>query len=162
MGVVSDSSPLILLSAIGELNLLQSLYSIINVPDAVYEEITAAGAGLPGAQEISDAGWIHRHKVRNKRAVTKLMKATGLDRGESEAIILAQELGASLLIVDDGTARRYAKKKGMPITGAIGVLLAAKNNGLIQAVKPLLGELIAAGIWLDAETYQNALKIAGE
>lgn len=83
MNVVADSTPLISLAAIGALNLLQSLYGEIIIPEAVYREVTVAG--MPGAVEISRSPWIKRHSVTDRVAVEGLLRKARLDDGESEA-----------------------------------------------------------------------------
>ncbi|MFN2456338.1 MAG: DUF3368 domain-containing protein, partial [Pyrinomonadaceae bacterium] len=100
-------SPLIGLAAIGLFDLFDALYGKIHIPEAVYQEVVVTGVGRPGSKEVQSAPWIIRHKVTDQQAVTQLL-AKGLDQGESEAIIAAQELNAELIILDDREARRYA------------------------------------------------------
>src|SRR5437867_3151466 len=162
MSVVSNSSPLINLATIPSFDLLRLLYCTIDIPQAVYHEVVTLGAGRPGSQEVATSTWIHRHTVRQKRAVTQLMTIVGLDRGESEAIVLAQKLRSQLIILDDKGARNYAQQNQLTLTGTAGVLLAAKQRGIIPLVRPLLDALLAANVYLDATVYQAALHLAGE
>lgn len=161
MSVVSDASPLIGLSAIHSLDLLHKLYGTIHIPGAVYREVRR-GALRPGAKEIAAASWIKRHTVKNKNIMLPPILAAGLGEGESEAIALAVELGATLIILDDRDARNYAKAQGLFVTGTAGILVAAKANGLIAEVKPRLDALIGAGIYIDFAIYQATLRLAGE
>ncbi len=162
MIVISDSVALIGLSAIGALDLLNRLYGTVIVPDAVYQEVVVQGAGKPGAQVVAGASWIQVMTVRNKSDVDQLVSVIRLDRGESEAIVLAQEIEADLILLDDDKARRYARQQQLSITGTVGVLLVAKQQGLIPLVRPLLDALIAAGIYVDSHLYQRARQLAGE
>lgn len=162
MIVVSNSTPLIALSAIGQFSLLQSLYSNMAIPEAVYDEVVIAGAGKSGSQEVANAVWISKHIVLNQQAVTDLLNQTKLQIGESEAIILAQELNADLLILDDNNARKEAKTRNVSVTGTVGILLLAKQQGLIAVVKSSLDALLQSGFRLSTTTYQATLKLAGE
>src|SRR5690348_1227351 len=99
MSVVSNSSPLIALATIDSLDLLQALYGEIHIPEEVFTEVVIRGAGRPGASEVAGAGWIVRHAVVNRLVVAQLLES-GIDAGESEAIALATEVSARLLILD--------------------------------------------------------------
>jgi predicted nucleic acid-binding protein len=162
MTTVSNSSPLIGLSAIGSLNLLNSLYGTIHIPEAVYEEVVVKGHGRTGAQEVDVASWIIRHTVTDAREVTQLRDKAGLHQGESEAIMLAIELHASEVILDDPSARHYATEQKLPVIGTVGVLLVAKTKGLIPSVKSPLDALIAFGFRINPIIYQAVLRTAGE
>ena len=97
MSIVSNASPLINLARIGRLELLHKLYGEICIPEAVWHEVVIAGAGLPGATLVAAATWIKRHTVVNAVLVRALQQ--DLDAGESEAIALALELEADLLLM---------------------------------------------------------------
>ncbi|MGC9397212.1 MAG: hypothetical protein ACP5J4_20395 [Anaerolineae bacterium] len=96
MTVVSNASPLINLAPIGQLALLPALYDKICIPEAVWQEVVVAGQGLPGAEVIATATWITRYTVTNSTLVAALRQ--DLDAGEAEAIALALELQAELLL----------------------------------------------------------------
>ena len=85
-----------------------------------------------------------------------------LDKGEAEVIMLAKELKADLVIIDEKLARRYAQKEGLKVTGTLGILLKAKKLGLINAVKPLLNDMLDNGIWLNPMLIEEVLALAGE
>lgn len=93
--------------------------------------------------------------------VAQFRKA-GLDRGESEAIALALEIRAGLLLVDELAARKLARQHGLAITGVVGVLIDAKDAGLVVAIKPLLAKLVAAGFYCGPRLIAQALELAGE
>jgi len=85
-----------------------------------------------------------------------------LGAGESEAIVLAQELHAKYVLIDDALARRKAEHIGLRLTGTLGVLLMAKDAGLISAVKPIFGELRQTDFRMSDRVYQGVLSKAGE
>lgn len=95
MIVVSNTSPLTNLAAIGQFHLLRQLYGEIHIPHAVWDELNAQGVAWPGRDAVEAASWVYRDDVKNATAVTALLD--DLDRGEAEAILLALELGADLL-----------------------------------------------------------------
>jgi predicted nucleic acid-binding protein len=143
--VVSDASPLICLGAIRHFNLLRLLYGEVLIPEAVWPEIThapafATAASLHVAAEARDAGWLQVASAGNRPLITQL--ETVLDPGEAEAISLAVERSASLLLIDERDGRQVARTLGLPIIGTLGVLLRAKALGHTPAIKPLLTELV--------------------
>jgi len=90
------------------------------------------------------------------------MKSAKPHAGECEAIILAGELKADYVLLDDRSARKAAQQKRIPVMGTLGVLLVAKSLNLLPAVEPCLRELITAGHYVDSATYRNILTKAGE
>jgi len=161
MIVVANAGPLIaFLAQIGRLKLLQSLYSQLCIPPAVWDEVVVSGRGRPAAVEVSAAAWIHIAKVRDTTAVQLLRERLGA--GESEAIVLAIELKADLLVIDEARGRRVAEARGLDKTGTVGMLIVAKKRGLISAVSPLLDELQDADFCMSEELYQTARALAGE
>src|SRR5687767_5806272 len=123
MIVVSNSSPITNLAVIGRLELLRQLYSTIHIPDAVYDEIVVRGAGKPGSTEVQTEAWFKRQPVTNSALVALLR--SDLDDGEAEAVALASEVKADLLLLDDRAARSAAGGLGLKYVGLLGVLLEA-------------------------------------
>ncbi|CAN5860449.1 DUF3368 domain-containing protein [soil metagenome] len=161
MIVVSNTSPIINLAAVGHLNLLQQLYKEITIPEAVYREIVVVGTGQPGSHEVETASWIKSRKVSSQTSIA-LMEIE-LERGEAEAIALAAELSADLLLLDERRARRMASRLGLRYIGVLGVLVEAKNRGHLKAVKPVLEVLITqAGFWVSTDLYTRVIEAAGE
>lgn len=158
--VVANAGPLISLAAIGKLDLLKALFEQILIPQAVYDEVVVHGEGEPGSQEVRDAEWIRAAQVQDRLAVDLLRET--LDMGESEAIVLAQELNARYVLLDDGLARRKARLIGLRMTGTLGILLMAKEAGLISAVRPILDELRQTDFRMSDRVYQQVLLKAGE
>ena len=158
MPVVGNAGPLIALARIECLDLLEELFGAVAIPPAVYAEVTR-NPDLPGAHVLEQASWLAIHEVGDQVAVQRLR--FWLDAGESEAIALAQELGA-LLLMDERRGRAAATALGLQVTGTVGILLAAKRRGYVSAVLPLLNALLAAGIRLSPRLYEEARRLAGE
>jgi len=158
--VVANAGPLISLAAVGKLDLLKALFEQILIPQAVYDEVVVQGEGEPGSQEVKEAEWIRAAQVQDQLAV-HLLRET-LDMGESEAIVLAQELNARYVLLDDGLARRKARLIGLRMTGTLGILLMAREAGLISAVRPILDELRQTDFRMSDRIYQEVLLKAGE
>ena len=161
MKVVSNTSPLINLAWIGRLELLHELYGVIHIPEAVWHEIVVQGAGQPGAKEVSHASWIKTCPVDNKLLVLALHQE--LDAGEAEAIALAMEQKAELLLMDERLGRETARYFGLNYTGVIGVLIEAKQKGLIGSIKEYLDSLrTMAGFHISQPLYLRVLQDQGE
>lgn len=161
MIVVSNASPLINLARIGRLDLLERLYGRLVVPDAVWQEVVVDGDGQPGAAEIKAAGWIRVRTVEDRRLVLSVQRE--LDPGEAEAIALALEMDAALLLMDERLGRESARYLGVRCTGLVGLLVEAKRKGLIPAVKPLLARLRdIAGFRLSNALVLRVLQDEGE
>lgn len=160
MPAVSNSSPLILLAAIEQLDLLHRLYDEVLVPPAVWREVAEAGQGRAGAAEIARLGWIRRRELQRGRVPPALAR---LDRGEAEAIALAVTLPRDTpIVLDDRRARRVAAELGLSVTGTGGVLVLAKQECLIVEVRSLLVALRDAGLYLSDTAAQALLHSAGE
>jgi uncharacterized protein len=160
MIVVADSTPLIYLAAIGRFNLLQTLYGRITIPLAVYQEVVVQGAGRWGAAETGGADWIDRCAVADPSKLSSLQGP--LDGGEREVIALAEQVNANLVIMDETAGRQELAKRGMSFLGTVGVLIQAKQRGLIVALKPEMDQLRASGFHLSDRVYRACLASAGE
>lgn len=161
MIVVCDASPIIALSAVGQLSLLQKLYGQILIPEAVAQEVTSGSAGQARADELRIFDWITVKAVQDSVLLRSLYGE--LDRGEAEAIALAVEVRAELLLVDERLARRVASRLGLSIVGVLGVLLEAKKGRCLPAVRPVLDDLLTkAAFRVGADLYALVLSTAGE
>ncbi|HEY7066931.1 MAG TPA: DUF3368 domain-containing protein [Chloroflexota bacterium] len=163
MATISNSSPLILYAyaRIGRLELLRQVFTELLVPAAVYDEVTVKGVGRPGAAAVAAAGWIRPQAVLNRQTVDALQGE--LDPGEAEVIALAAEIhGQVTAILDDRIGRRLAHERHIEMLGSAGVLLVAKQRGVISLVRPILDELRAAGLRLGEQAYRRVLSDAGE
>ena len=161
MIVVSNASPLINLARIGRLLLFRNLYGQLTIPEAVWNEVVIEGNDQPGASEIEAATWIRRKVVTDNQLVRILQQ--DLDDGEAEAIALAVEEEADLLLMDERIGRESANHLGLRYVGLVGVLVEAKSKALVREIKPLLDALRdIAGFRLSGDLYSRVLKDQGE
>jgi predicted nucleic acid-binding protein len=139
--VVSNTSPITNLAAVNQLNLLQQLYGKVIIPEAVYIELTGTKI-VPGTLEVQTLEWIEVRSVTNPNQVFALRQE--LDPGEAEAIGLALELNADRLLIDERRGRVIASRFGIKFIGVLGILVIAKQRGFIQAVRPILDEMMSS------------------
>ena len=158
MIIISDSSPLISLVIIGQLELLEKLYDEFFVPSAVFEEVIRADKPFAEDLEAFLDGRI-KH-VKNKMAVEMLSENIGA--GEAEAIVFALEQQPAIILIDDLKARKFAKLKGLNIIGTMGILLKAKHERLIKEIKPLIAELLMNDIRISRKIVDITLQAASE
>ena len=152
MIVVADSSPLIALCRIGRLNLLNDLFGRLFIPDAVWNELTGGDPEKHGVKDILSANWIERRSVIDASLVCLLRKDLGA--GESEAIVLARELEAGVLLMDERRGRTAAKRLGLTCTGLIGVLIEAQRQGIVRHPVAIARELREiAGFWVSMNSW---------
>lgn len=161
MIVVSNTSPLTNLAAIGQLDLLQQLYAEVYIPRGVWHELNADGEKWPGRNEVEQAEWIRQFQVQNHSLVRALL--VDLDQGEAEAIALAVEKEADIILIDEREGRFAAKRQGLNVTGIIGILLIAKKQSLLSSIKPHLDALRqTAGFFISDSLYRFAVSEAEE
>jgi len=157
--VVSDSGPLIALAKASLLNLLKELFGEIKVPRAVWVEVVERGRGKPGSEEVARARWIEMRDVSDQLAVEILRREMG--PGEAEAIVLARELEADLVLIDDEKPREVARQLGLKVAGTIAILVKAWRTGLLtrNPVDVAL-EMRAKGVWISDELLQLLQSLA--
>jgi predicted nucleic acid-binding protein len=153
--VIANSTPIIALRGIGRLDILKSVYERITIPDAVLREVTVKNRGA-----LQGIDWVIVKPISNIEA--KALFTAALHEGEVEVMILARELNADLVIIDDGLARRHAKYIGLTVTGTVGVLLRAKRDGIISVIKPILADLIKSGFFISQKVCDDILRMADE
>lgn len=162
--VLSDSSTLIHLAAIGRLPLLREIYQKIAIPAAVWREVVEEGKRRAGAAEVEAArksGWIEVLLPTNEPLVHLLKR--DLDEGEAEVLALAIERQADLVLLDETDARRVAERYGLRKTGVVGLLIRAKREGKIASLREELDKLQnQAGLWIAERLYLQALRAVGE
>jgi predicted nucleic acid-binding protein len=156
--VISNTSPILSLQGIGQLDLLHKLYGKIHIPNAVYQEVEN-GKNKEVYVDLAAVDWIVIEAIQSKAAYSSVK---GLGLGETEAIILCMERNAKLIILDDKSARSCALRLNLPVIGTMGVLLAAKRDGLISAVKPLLEKMQLISAWLKPQLVHKTIVLAGE
>lgn len=163
MIILSDTSVITNLAAIQQIQLLPLLYEKVTIPEAVYRELVEVKSEVPGTSDVQTAQWIEVRAVQNRGTVEQLQNEAKLDAGESEAIALALEINADLLLIDERRGRAEANRLGIRITGLLGVLIEAKRRNLIEAVKPLIDDLIATSKFrVSSALYSRILDIVDE
>lgn len=157
MFVVSNASPLILLARMERFELLLQMFDRIVIPEAVYAEVVTNSPGRPGAVETQKAvnDWIEVHPIQQMDLARSLL--TKLGWGESEAITLALENNADLVLLDDRKARIAAEFMGLQVRGTVGLLIQAYRRGMIENLEQALDELKKAGVRISDAVYKAAL-----
>lgn len=141
MIIISDTSPLSSLDLVGYLSILKDIYTNVVIPQAVANELANLTEEDIRIKAIISLNWIQVKQAANLELVACLSNDYNLDLGEAEAIALALELKADELLIDERLGRREAVRLGLSITGVLGVLLIAKNRGLVSKVKPIMESL---------------------
>lgn len=161
MIVVSDATPLITLMKAQQLDVLNRLFGDVIIPDAVYHELTSNELFSEEAVLIQTSAFIRVVHVSNANAVSILRRATGLDLGESEAIVYADEQQADLLLMDEFQGRRVAADMGLKIMGSIGVLVNAFRDGVLtaQETEESLERIRKANRHISERLIQDALDL---
>lgn len=156
MIVVSDTTPIISLMKAGQLGILQKLFEVVYIPKAVFSELTKNSAYKEETKAIQACGFLLVEEVENGKSVIILRKLMGLDAGESEAIILADEKQSDVLLMDEHKGRQAAKGLGITITGTIGILAQAFDEGLMtqKDVEACIGKFKENHIRISEKLYQ--------
>lgn len=158
MLVVSDTTTLTNLIKIDLIHLVRKLYGRITIPQAVYDELIEVSAN---EKFLKVANWISVEQVKDRKLVEKLQHT--LDLGESEAIVLAVELKADILIMDERIGRKTAEKYGLRIIGLLGILIGSKKRGYIDSVQSHIDVLIERyGFRVSESVYNKVLRLANE
>ena len=158
MLIVSDTSPITNLIQIKQLDLLRKLFGQIVIPEKVFEELSDYERQT---DVIKGSEWILVKTVSSQKAVKEL--SGHLDLGEAEAIVLAKELKANLLIIDERRGRNEAEKQGLEIIGLLGILVRGKQKGHLQKLQPILDQLIEeVGFRVSKKLYEFILNSVGE
>ncbi len=162
MSIVSNTTPIISLLKINRQNILREIFKKIIIPQGVYDEIVAKSEFTKEMDSFHECKFIEIIAVKNEFAVRLLQKQVGLDRGESEAIVLAEDLKSKYLLIDERKGRKVAIDSELNVIGTLGVLVQAKKLGLEKLIKPLLDELINNNIRISNKLYEEVLKSVEE
>lgn len=160
--IIADAGPLIGLARIGLLSLLQGLYGTVVIPATVFVELRTV-EDRPGSRALRKAleeGWLKPEEIRPTEELKILLLLLG--RGEAEAILLAEQRPCRFLLLDEKRGRTMARRRGIRVVGTGGVLLAAKQRGLLNSVSLVLDQLAGAGYRLSVELRAEILRRAGE
>jgi uncharacterized protein len=157
MKVVVNTTPIISLAAINHLHLLEKLFGKIIIAEAVYQEIKAKQSH---AYHQIDSSFIEVQQIQG--VLYKELLLNQLDAGEAETIILAKEIDADFVIIDENLGYKFANSAGLTTIRTLSLLLKAKEKNMISEIKPLLDEMILKGRWYSNSVYQQVLMHAGE
>jgi predicted nucleic acid-binding protein len=161
MIVVSDTTPLIGLASIDRLDILRELFEEVYIPKAVFDEtVTFGREDSKAKQEVANAKWIHVVEVKDKLAVNVLLDE--MDLGEVETIILASEMKADWVLMDEKKGRRKLTQLNIPKIGTLGILLKAKELKLIKSLKVEIDNLQKTGFSISQPIIDQMLELAGE
>ena len=161
MIIVSDTSPIANLIQIGALHILHQLFGRVIIPPTVEREVLALKMFDIDLTEFEDSDWIEVVFPKDNFLVTQMK--IELDAGESEAIVLAKELNADYLLIDERLGTKKAHEVDLQTVGLLGVLIKAKSENHIEKVKPILDALINdAGFWIGTKLYHTVLKSVDE
>lgn len=160
MIVVSDTTPLISLMKIGHLELLKKYFGEVQIPEAVFNELTINERFTDEVKEIRNCQFIRVVKVKDCKSVNLLRRVAGLDLGESEAIVLSDDIQADLLLMDEAKGRDVAEQMQIKIMGTIGLLMASYQNGNIAAheIKKCIEILRESGRYIGEKYFQMLLE----
>lgn len=161
MTVVADSSALVILSKLGCFDLLHQLFPRIYISPEVHHEVVIAGAGLPGALEVSKAEWIEVKAVQNAAGLYTAQRKYGLGPGEMSSILLAKELGANPVLLDDYRARKLAKAEGLEILGSVGLLETSYLRRYLIDLRSAFQQLLAHSVYIDQRLLDRRLRSLG-
>lgn len=158
MITVSNTTPIISLSAIGKIKILRDIFQKVIISEVVYNEIKAK----PGyGYDDVDSSFISVETVRSEWW-DNIPLVSQLDQGELETIGLSQKLQADNTIIDENMGYTIAKASGLNVIRTLSILLKAKEQGIISEVKPLLDDLVLKGRWYSKRVYLDFLLRAGE
>lgn len=157
MIVVSNATPIITLASINRIDILKHFFSKVYIPQAVYDEIKSKKAY--GYQEIDDEFF----QVRNiEDTFAQNILLNDLDLGEAQTIVLAKELNADIVLIDETIGYNIARSQELNVKRTLSFLIVSKEKGLIDEVKPLLDEMIDNGRWISRKVYLDVLAFCGE
>jgi predicted nucleic acid-binding protein len=156
--VIADTSPLQYLFQVGLVELLRDLFGRVHVPVAVRDELQVGRSLGFDVPDPADHPWMSVRPTKRAPALERF----DLGPGEYAALSLALELGEGLVLLDDAAARTAANELQLSTTGTLGILLLAKERGLIVAVTPVLDDLERRGFRITDAVRSRVLQIAGE
>jgi len=161
MTIISDTSILSNFYLIGELKIIQFTFGKVLIPRKVFEELLLLRQFGRDITALLNADWIEVKATSNMERYSDILQH--LDPGEAEAIVLAEELDADFLLIDDLKGRKFAENLGLVVVGSVGILIQAKEKGVISDVKPYLEKLVSeAGAWISGALYDFVLKQVNE
>jgi hypothetical protein len=160
VNVVSDSSPPIILAKLGCFDLLNRIFPRLYISAEVHHEVVVSGAGLPGAMEVANAEWIEVKQLQNRAALLAAQGRHPLGSGESSTILLAKEIEAEVVLLDDHNARQIAKAQGLQVRGSMGLLESLYLRGHLSDLRAVFQQLRAHS-YIDQGLLDRRLRALG-
>lgn len=160
MTAVSDSSPLIILAKLGCFDCLKTVFQRIFVSAEVYREVVVAGAGLPGSAEVARSDWIEQKEIQDRQALHDLQQRHALGLGELSSLLLAKQLNATVVLMDDYGARKLARAEGLRVRGTVGLLETFHLRGGLVDLRAAFRQLVAHS-YIDKRLLDFRLRALG-
>jgi predicted nucleic acid-binding protein len=152
--IIGDSSALVALSIMDRLDLLETIFGKIYVPQAVYDEVTISHK--PQSLKL-------KNFLKDKISTVDLtITQMGLGQGELEVIALYKHLGSDFLLIDDRRAKKFAQLNSVNVIGSLGVMILAKEQGLIDSIRNDLQKLIGSDVFISKSLIDKVLLSVGE
>ena len=161
MIVVADSSPLIILAKLGCFDLLKRLFSRIYISAEVSHEVVVAGAGLPGSSEVANAIWVETKKLADTAELSIALSKHPLGAGELSTILLAKQLRADAVLIDDHRARTLARAEGLQISGSVGLLETFYARDYLPDLRGAFLQLLTHNAYVDPRLLDLRLRSLG-
>jgi uncharacterized protein len=158
---VADSSPLVILTKLGCFDFLNRLFPRVYISPEVHYEVVVAGAGLPGASEVSKAEWIEVKAVANPAGLRAAQRQYGLGPGEMSTILLAKELGVKPVLLDDYRARKLAEAEGLEILGSVGLIETFYLRHCLTDLRSIFRQLLTHNVYIDKRLLDRRLRSMG-
>lgn len=157
MVIISDTSPISNLLIIDKLEILHQVVGNIVIPPSVFNEVAALDGFNISTESFKNATWVEQQTPENDKFVNHLLME--IDLGEAEAIALAVQLNADYVIMDEKIGRSVAQKYDIKTIGLLGILIRAKEIGVVKSLKPIIDELMnKAGFWISGDLYAEILR----
>lgn len=160
MTVVADSSPLVILAKIGSFDLLNRLFPRLYISAEVHSEVVVLGVGLPGSSEVAKAEWIEVKQLQNQAALSAAREKHALGTGELSTILLAKEIRATEVLLDDYNARKLARAEGIQVRGTVGLLETSYLRGHLADLRAAFRQLLTHS-YIDRRLLDLRLRALG-
>ena len=155
--VVSNASPLIILSKLGLLHLLPDLFGDVRIAPEVFNEVVVAGDGRPASTAIQNATWIKVQPCTNTSLLQTWVQKYGMGSGELATILLVKEISANAVILDERASRLLATASGLKVIGCVGVLEIGHRKGLIRDLRNTYQQMLKQGVYITPQILNCSL-----
>jgi predicted nucleic acid-binding protein len=160
VNAVANSSPLIVFAKLNCFDLLHALYPQVHISEEVYKEVVVSGTGLSGASEVAKAQWIEVRRVPNQCELQTLKEKYALGIGELSTVVLAKEFRADVVLLDDSSARKFAKAEGLQVQGSVGLLETLYLRGHLADLRATFRQLLEHA-YIDQRLLDHRLRALG-